>query len=46
MYIKKKKKKEGRRTKLKAISKIITLVKRGLRGGEISFCGLWGYDNM
>jgi hypothetical protein len=42
MYIKTKKKKEGRKTKLKAISKIITMVKRGLCGGEVLCYGLWG----
>jgi hypothetical protein len=38
----KKKKKEGKKIKLKAISKVITIMKRGLRGGEVSCYGLWG----
>jgi hypothetical protein len=42
VYIKRKKKKERMKTKFKAISKIITMVKRGLRGGEVSCHGLWG----
>lgn len=38
--MKTKKKKEGRKTKSNAISKIITMVKRSICGGEVSCDGL------